>query len=164
MNGIRSSNEVGWVLMQEGLSPFALDADVFQIVHGGENYSVLTDRLPHVFIEKRVPLDLFEYRGENWIVSFAMDRVNRQPTMVTVFRGDSFDTVTFRYCLRPESTESLAESLACCFTRIGQAVDAFGQACEAAIREDEKDAMSDIMKDLADPSPDSPWLCKKPRS
>ena len=164
MNGIESSNTVGWVLIQKGLSPFAVDADLFQIVWEGENYIVHTDRLPKVFIEKKVPLEYFEYKGENWIVSFAMDRVNMQRSMVTVFRGGYLDTLTFRYCLRPESEESLSESLEDCFLRIGQAVEAFGQACEAAVREDEQDAMSDLMRELADPSPDSPWLLRKSRS
>ena len=40
MTGIFSSNEVGWVLMQSGLSPFTLDTEMFQIVRDGENYIV----------------------------------------------------------------------------------------------------------------------------
>lgn len=63
MTGILSSKEVGLSLMVAGLSPFSLDTDMFQIVYMGENYLVHTDRLPEVYIEKRVPLDLFEYKG-----------------------------------------------------------------------------------------------------
>ena len=43
MTGIQSSKEIGFALMQAGLSPFSLDTDMFQIVHMGENYIVLTN-------------------------------------------------------------------------------------------------------------------------
>ena len=48
MNGILTSNEVGWALMQAGLSPFTLDTEMFQIVREGENYIIHTDRLPEI--------------------------------------------------------------------------------------------------------------------
>ena len=164
MNGIMTSKEVGHALMQAGLSPFSLDADVFQIVHGGENYIVHTDRLPEIYIEKKVPLYYFEFKGENWIVCYAMDRINARRTPVVVFRAEATDTITFRICICPESVDAFAVILEGCFLRIEQAMDAFGQACEAAVREDEEEAMSDLMKDLADPAPDSPWLRRKTRS
>ncbi len=80
MKGILSPKEVGFSLMRAGLSPFSLDTDMFQIVYMSENYLVHTDRLPEIYIEKKVPLDLFEYKRENWIVCFAMDRVNLRRT------------------------------------------------------------------------------------
>ena len=49
MNGILTSNEVGWALMQAGLSPFTLDTEMFQIVREGENYIIHTDRLPEIY-------------------------------------------------------------------------------------------------------------------
>ena len=103
MNGILTSNEVGWALMQAGLSPFTLDTEMFQIVREGENYIIHTDRLPEIYIEKKVSLDQFEYKDENWIVCFAMDRVNLRRTPVVVYRAESSDTVTFRICLSPGS-------------------------------------------------------------
>lgn len=158
MKGIQSSSEIGFALMQAGLSPFSLDTDMFQIVHMGENYIVHTDRLPEVYIEKRVPLDLFEYKRENWIVCFAMDRVNLRRTPVTVFRAEAMDTVTFRICSQPGTVEKFSAELDAYFTRIEQAIDAFGQACEVAVRDDDKDSMSELMEGLSDPSTDSPWL------
>ncbi|MBR5175075.1 MAG: hypothetical protein IKW89_03980 [Bacteroidales bacterium] len=158
MMGIQSSKEIGFALMQAGLSPFSLDTDMFQIVHMGENFIVYTDRLPEVYIEKRVPLDLFEYKRENWIVCFAMDRVNLRRTTVVVFRGEALDTVTFRICIRPGAIEEFRAELDSCFTRIEQAIDAFGQACEVAVRDDDKDTMSELMEGLSDPSAASIWL------
>ena len=158
MTGILSSNEVGWALMKSGLSPFTLDTEMFQIVWDGENYIVYTDRLPEIYIEKRVSLDLFEYHHENWILCYAMDRVNLRRTPVVVYRAASSDTITFRICLYPESGEDLSGSMNSAFVLIEQAIEAFGHACEVAIREDENDPVSQLLEDLSDPSPDSPWL------
>lgn len=164
MTGILSSKEVGFALMRAGLSPFSLDTDVFQIVYMGENYLVHTDRLPEIYIEKKVPLDLFEYKRENWIVCFAMDRVNLRRTLVVVFRGEALDTVTFRIGIRPESAEKFGADLDSSFARIEQAVDAFGQACEIAVRDDDKDSMAELIDSLSDPSSDSPWTRGKTMS
>jgi len=164
MSGIRTSITVGLVLMQKGLSPISLDADVFQIVLEGENYTVHTDRLPEIYIEKRVPQAYFEYGNDNGILFVSMDRVNRRRSPVTVFSGGHTDALTFRCCLRPGSAEEFGDGLEECFTRIGQAVDAFGQACEATLRENGQESAAEFMRDLADPSPDSPWLQKKQRS
>lgn len=158
MTGIQSSKEVGFALMRAGLSPFSLDTDVLQIVYMGENYLVHTDRLPEIYIEKKVPLDLFEYKRENWIVCFAMDRVNLRRTPVVVFRAEAIDTVMFRICISPGSVEEFSDGLESYFTRIEQAINAFGQACEVAVREDDKDTMSELMEGLSDPSTASLWF------
>ncbi len=158
MTGILSSKEVGFALMSAGLSPFSLDTDMFQIVYLGENYLVHTDRLPEIYIEKKVSLDLFEYKRENWIVCFAMDRVNLRRSPVVLFRGEALDTVTFRICICPGSAEEFRAELDSYFARIDQALDAFGQACEVAVRDDDKDAMLELMEGLSDPSTASLWL------
>ena len=158
MNGILTSNEVGWALMQAGLSPFTLDTEMFQIVREGENYIVHTDRLPEIYIEKRVSLDLFEYKDENWIVCYAMDRVNLRKTPFVVYRAEASDTVSFRICLSPGSSEAFSGSFEGIFVTIEQAVEAFGYACEVAVRDEEEDTMSQLMESLANPSPDSPWI------
>ena len=124
----------------------------------GENYLVHTDRLPEIYIEKKVPLDLFEYKRENWIVCFAMDRVNLRRTPVVVFRAEAIDTVMFRICISPGSVEEFSDGLESYFTRIEQAINAFGQACEVAVREDDKDTMSELMEGLSDPSTASLWF------
>ena len=81
------SNEIGFALMQAGLSPFSLSTDSFQIVYEGENFIVDTEYLPEIFIAKRVPLDFFEYKRQNDILVQAMDWVNLRRTPVVVFRG-----------------------------------------------------------------------------
>lgn len=164
MNGIVSSNAVGMALMQAGLSPFTLDVDSFQIVWEGENYVVHTDRLPFVFVEKRVPLDLFEYKHENWIVSFAMDRVNMLRAPLTVFRGDAFDTVTFRVCLLPSCEEELQSILVQGMEGIEKGIEQFGQACDVAVREDAESELKGLTESLSDPSPENPWIRGKMRS
>ena len=164
MSGIRTSSEVGMALKLAGLSPFALDTRTFQIVHGGENYVVYADCLPEIYVEKMVPLDLFEYRRMDWVTYCAMDLVNAKRTTVVVYRQESQDTVKFRTVVRPESTDSFIKALDGCFFGIEQAMDDFGMACETVIRIDEKGAMSDMMEELSNPSPDSPWLQGKMRS
>lgn len=134
MMGIQSSNAIGWTLMQAGLSPISLDTEMFQIVWDGENYTVHTDRLPDIFIEKVVPLDYFEYKKKDWIIWLAMDRVNIRRTPVVVFRGETDDVVTFRINLSPESAESFAKRLSNCFVVIEQAIEAFGHACEMLVQ------------------------------
>ena len=164
MSGM-TSNGVGMALIQAGMSPFTADVDTFQIVWEGENYFVHTDRLPFVFVEKRVPLDLFEYKHENWIVSFAMDRVNMLMTPLTVFRGNALDTVTFRACLLPSCEEELSrEDIVCGLEEIGRGIEQFGQACEVAVREDDENELQGLTESLSDPDPDSPWIRGKMRS
>jgi hypothetical protein len=164
MSRILAPNEVGLALKLAGLSPFALDTRVFQIVHGGENYVVYTDRLPEIYVEKTVPLDLFEYKRMDWVTYCAMDLVNAKRLPVVVYRQESRDTIKFRAVIRPESADAFIKDLDGCFFSIERAMDDFGMACEIVIRNDEKDAMSDMMEELADPSADSPWLRGKTRS
>ena len=164
MSRILSSSEVGMALKLAGLSPFALDTRTFQIVHGGENYAVYADCLPEIYVEKSVPLDLFEYKRMDWVTYCAMDLVNAKRTPVVLYRQESRDTVKFRAAVRPESSETLIKVLDGCFLSIEQTMDDFGMACEIVIRNDEKGAMSDLMEELSDPSFDSPWLRGKTRS
>ena len=164
MSGTLTPKEVGMALKLAGLSPFALDTRTFQIVHGGENYAVYADCLPDIYVEKTVPLDLFEYRRMDWVTYCAMDLVNAKRTPVVVYRQESRDTLKFRASVRPESTKAFIEALDGCFSSIERAMDDFGMACETVIRNDEKGAISEMMEELSDPSPDSLWLHGKMRS
>lgn len=164
MSEILSPNEVGLALKLAGLYPFALDTRTFQIVHRGENYAVYADCLPEIYVEKTVPLELFEYKRMEWVTYCAMDLVNAKRSSVVAYRQESRDTIKFRAVIRPESTESFIKALDGCIFRIERAMDDFGMACEVVIRNDEKGAMSDMMEELFDPSPDSPWLRGKTRS
>lgn len=149
MSDVLSSYQVGLALMGAGLSPFTLDTDLFQIVWNGENYLVHTDHLPEIYIQKDVPLYCFEYKSKNWIIYFAMDRVNLRRTPVVAFRGYAEDVVSFRICLQPESTDSIRNDIDFYFAQIERSIDAFGQACEIAVREDEEGSMIDSCDDSA---------------
>lgn len=134
MSGFATSNQVGVALLQAGLSPFVLDTDMYQIVWGGENYTVFADCPPMVYIEKTVPLDLFEYKHETWILYFAMDLVNLRRTPVVVYRGNHDDTLSFRICLPADVFDSFEENEDSVFMQIEEAIDTLGQACEIAVR------------------------------
>lgn len=139
MNDTVITNTMERALMQARLSPFALDPDMYQIVWGGENYTVFADCPPMVYIEKTVPLDLFEYKHETWILYFAMDLVNLRRTPVVVYRGDHDDTLSFRICLPADVFDSFEENEDSVFMQIEQAIDAFGRACEIVVRIDNEE-------------------------
>lgn len=164
MTGIQSSNEVGAALMRGGLQVSVLDTDVFQAIWQGDRYAVYTDCLPDICIEKTLPMDSFHYRDEEWIALFAIEKVNRQRTPVTVIRSDELETVTFRYCFCPETADSLIRKLCWCFLQIDRAIESFGHACEAAIEQAGRETMEDLMEGLLDLTPDSPWIQGKMRS
>ena len=164
MTGIQSSNEVGAALMRGGLQVSVLDTDVFQAIWQGDRYAVYTDCLPDICIEKTLPMDSFHYRDEEWIALFAIEKVNRQRTPVTVIRSDELETVTFRYCFCPETADSLIRKLCWCFLQIDRAIESFGHACEAAIKQAGRETMEDLMEGLLDLTPDSPWIQGKMRS
>ena len=149
MSEMISSYQVGLALMGAGLSPFTLDTDLFQIVWNGENYLVYTDRLPEIYIQKEVPLYCFEYKSKNWIIYYAMDRVNLRRTPVVAFLGYAEDVVSFRICLQLESIDSIRNEIDLCFAQIERSIDAFGQACEIAVRDDEEECMIGSRDDSA---------------
>ena len=164
MRGFATSSQVGIALLKAGLYPFALDTDMFQIVWKGENYTVYTDRLPELYIEKKVPLYCFEYKNDISIINYAMDRVNARRSPVVVYSGASPDMICFRICIMTDYAEDFLDHLDSYYIKIENAVDAFGQACEVAIRYLEEEMMSDCVEELTNPDPDSPWLKNKRNS
>jgi hypothetical protein len=150
MDNTISSREVCWFFLQAKLSPFMLGTYRYQIVYEGDNYIVDTEFLPEIFIEKIVPLYFFEYRGEDRILSRAMDLTNIRRTPGVVFRVLSSDTVTFRCYLNPGSAEALPESFDNGTLEIGRAIGAFGRACYTAIKEDGLDNATVLRSYLAD--------------
>jgi hypothetical protein len=164
MSGTITTSFVGLALMKAGLSPFALDTDKFQVVWDGENYTVYTGRLPELYIEKTVPLYLFEYKNVDWFINLAMDRVNSRLSPVAVYRGLSDDTVSFRICLRLETVDNFFEGVSPYFEEIERALDAFGLSCEIVVRNFEEEATADFFDTFTNPDPDSPLLKNKTTS
>lgn len=166
MSTVYTSNTIGLFLKQAGLSPCILDTDTFQIAWGGENYAVYTDQLPDIYLEKRVPLELFEYMQEDLIVCFAMDRINLRRNPVVAYRGAYEDSIFLRTCFRIEDDEreNFKETISKCIIDIEQSIDAFGQACDVAVNASNKDDMSNLLSSLTNPEPDSPWILNQKQS
>lgn len=55
MNEPLSSQEIGLALQASGLHPCVNGINRFGIYRGGDDYEVLTERLPEIYIWKRVP-------------------------------------------------------------------------------------------------------------
>lgn len=166
MSSVHTSNTVGLFLMQAGLSPRTLDTDMFQIVWGGENYTVYTDQLPDIYLEKRVPLELFEYMHEDLIVCFAMDKINLRRNPVVAYRGPYEDSIFLRTSFRIEDDENedFKKTISKCFIDLERSIDAFGQACDVAVSSSNEDDMANLLTSLTDPEPDSPWILNQKQS
>ena len=166
MSTVYTSNSVGLFLMQAGLSPRTLDIDMFQIVWGRENYTVYTDQLPDLYLEKRVPLELFEYMHEDLIVCFAMDKINLRRNPVVAYRGPYEDSIFLRTSFRIEDSENdvFKKAISKCFIDLERSIDAFGQACDVAVSSSNEDDMANLLTSLKDPDPDSPWILNQKQS
>ena len=151
-------NDVGLVLSRAHLLPSVYQVGSFFITTEDGEYLVRADRLPDIYIDKTVPTNLFEYEDENWLLLFAMDMVNAAMSPVKVFQGSTDDTIIFRTSLRADSPERLEEMVRLSLEKIEDAIDGMGHACEYMVRENGKRMESEMMEELRNPSPESPWI------
>ena len=151
-------NDVGLVLSRAHLLPSVYRVGCFLITTADGEYLVRADRLPEIYIDKTVQTDLFEYGNEDVLLLLAMDMVNSEVGPVKVFQGESYDTIVFRTSLWAESTERLEDRVRWSLGMIENAIDGMGHACEYMVRENGKRMESEMMEELRNPSPDSPWI------
>jgi len=151
-------NDVGLALSSAHLLPSVYRVGCFLITTADGEYLVRADRLPEIYIDKTVQTDLFEYGNEDVLLLLAMDMVNSEVGPVKVFQGESYDTIVFRVSLWAESTEHLEDRVRWSLGKIENAIDGMGHACEYMVRENGKRMGADLMEELRNPSPDSPWI------
>ena len=151
-------NDVGLALSSAHLLPSVYRVGCFLITTADGEYLVRADRLPEIYIDKTVQTDLFEYGNEDVLLLLAMDMVNSEVGPVKVFQGESYDTIVFRTSLWAESTERLEDRVRWSLEKIENAIDGMGHACEYMVRENGKRMESEMMEELRNPSPDSPWI------
>ena len=151
-------NDVGLALSSAHLLPSVYRVGCFLITTADGEYLVRADRLPEIYIDKTVQTDLFEYGNEDVLLLLAMDMVNSEVGPVKVFQGESYDTIVFRVSLWAESTERLEDRVRGSLGEIENAIDGMGHACEYMVRENGKRIESEMMEELRNPSPDSPWF------
>lgn len=156
MNERITAQDIGLALQTGGLHPYVKDIDLYSIQNGGDDYEIYTGQLPDIYIRKRVSMDLFEFQEHAWVLAAAMNRVNSQYTPVRVTAG--YDMISLTLCIEPASIESFSKRMPQWLTRIEQAVDQLGQACEVVLREKEQDDLAEVSNQLSSPTPDSPWL------
>lgn len=160
MPGI-TSNLVGCVLRQMGLSPFMSDVNRFLVTWGGENYDVHAGHLPEVYIDKTVGLGFFEYDGQDSVLYKAMNLFNSLQRNMRVFKPFiPSDVLVFRTTLELRADDELGESLERHFDLFEEALDTFGQSCDIVLErlalKEEADLLSAAPSslDLDGPQPD----------
>lgn len=151
-------NEVGLALSRAHLLPSVDGVGCFRITTGDGEYLVRADRLPEFYIDKTVQTYLFEYGKEDWLLMLAMDLLNTELSPVKVFQGNTYDTLVFRVGLWVDSSDHLEERVLRSLEKIENALDGMGHACAHLLRENGRKERFELMEQLMNPSPDSPWI------
>lgn len=151
-----SPHDIGIALQQKGLLPYVKDLNIYGIYSEGEEYEVFTERLPEVYLRKRVPTETYVFQERPWLLACAMNRINALDSPVRVW-ADS-EKVTFTLYIEPTSFGAFQAGLPRWLAFLELAADQLGQACEVLLREDEQHDLEAVTEQLCNPSQDSPWL------
>lgn len=149
-----STQTIGLALQASGLHPYVKDINVFGIQRGGDDYEVLTERLPEIYLRKTVSSDLFEWRNDKGILACATNVFNAQPFPVRAIIG--YDTIAFVLNVEVVSYEHILERIQHWLDLVEQAIDQFGQACVTVVRDWDQDALKTMEQELSNPN--NPWL------
>lgn len=154
-------DEIGKVLRLGHFWPYFEEVDWLKIEKEGDEFHVYVGELPEVFVEKRVSTSCFEFKGEEYLLYFAMDMVNSKMSRAKVFFVDAEDTLVFRVGISPDTSRKFLDGLEHCVTTIERAISEMGHACSSLVKQYEKREAEDMMEKLQDTSPDNPWLDSK---
>lgn len=152
-----TTQTIGLALQEAGLHPYVKGRpNHFGVYRGGDDYEVLTDRLPELYIRKEVMQYLFDWREEKQILAQATNMFNARPSLVRAIIG--YDTMAFVLNVEIVSMEHFSERILHWLDLIEQALDQFRQACATVVRYWEQDELVKMEKELLNPSQDNPWL------
>ena len=151
-----SSQDIGMIFHTLGLHPYIKQINCYGIHRGGDDYEVLTGRLPEVYIRKIVSVDLFDWRDDKRILACAVNVFNAKPFPVRSVIG--YDTIAFVLNAETLSEEHFSARIMPWLDQIEESLDLFGQCCAMVVRDWEKDDLDKLSQQLADPDADNPWL------
>lgn len=151
-----TSQSIGLALQKSGLHPYVKGINRYGIYRGGDDYEVLTDRLPEVYIWKIVPQNLFDWRDDKRILDCAANLFNANPFPVRAVIG--YDTIRFVLSTELDSMEQFLVRVLSWLGQIEEALDLFGQCCATIVRDWEKEDLYKVAEQLSNPDSDNPWL------
>ena len=147
---------IGLALQAADLHPYVKGINRYGIHRGGDDYEVLTERLPEIYFRKIVSLDLFDWRDNKGILACAVNVFNAKPFPVRAVIG--YDTIAFALNTEIVSEEHFSARIMSWLDQIEESLDLFGQCCAMVAHDWEKDDLNELTKQLSDPSFDNPWL------
>ncbi len=151
-----SSQDIGLALQAADLHPYVKGINRYGIYRGGDDYEVLTERLPEIYIRKIVSVDLFDWRDNKGILACTVNVFNAKPFPVRAVIG--YDTIAFMLNTEMVSEEHFSARIIPWLDQIEESLDLFGQCCAMVVHDWEKDDLNVLTKQLSDPSFDNPWL------
>lgn len=150
------AGDIGLALQEKGLHPYVKGIDCYGIHRGGDDYEVLTERLPEIYIRKIVSQDLFDWRDDRRILACAVNVFNAKPFPVrSVIR---YDTIAFALNTEIVSEEHFSARIMSWLDQIEESLDLFGQCCAMVVRDHDKKDLYKVTEQLSDPGLDNPWL------
>lgn len=151
-----TSQSIGLALQKSGLHPYDKGINRYGVYRGGDDYEVLTERLPEIYIWKIVPQDLFDWRDDKQVLDSAANLFNANPFPVRAVIG--YDTIRFVLNTELVSGEQFSARILSWMDQIEEALDLFGQSCAMVVRDYDKDDLYWVAEQLSNPDYDSPWL------
>ena len=152
-----TTHNIGLALHASGLHPYVKGRpNHFGVYRGGDDYEVLTDRLPEVYIWKIVPQNLFDWRDDKRIQACAMNLFNAKPFPVRVLAG--YDTLAFVLNTETVSGAHFSARIMPWLDQIDEALDLFGQCSATIVRDWEKDDIDELARQLSNLGSVNPWL------
>lgn len=151
-----TTQTIGLALQASGLHPYVNGINRYGIHRGGDDYEVLTERLPEIYIWKTVSQDLFDWRDDKRLLDCAANFFNANHFPVRAIIG--YDMIRFVLNTELISVEQFSGRIMSWLDQIEESLDLFGQCCAIVIRDHDKKDLYKVTEQLLDPTFDNPWL------
>lgn len=151
-----TTQTIGLALQAADLHPYVNGINRFGVHRGGEDYEVLTERLPEIYFRKAVSVDLFDWRENKGILACAANLFNANPFPVRAVIG--YDTIRFVLSTELDSVEQFLVRVLSWLDQIEESLNLFGLCCAMVVRDWEQDNLNKVKHELSNPNLDSPWL------
>ena len=156
MNERITAQDISLALQTADLHPYIKGINRFGIHRDWDDYEVLTELLPEIYIRKTVSSDLFDWREDKRILACVVNVFNAKPFPVRAVIG--YDKIAFALNTEVVSADYFSARIMSWLDQIEEARDLFGQCCAMVVRDWEKDDLNELTKQLSDPNSDNSWL------